>query len=242
MTACICVDVSSYQKGFSFAEFKASGGLGVILKATEGTTHKDSCYEEFRSQALDVGLATASYHFFSASDPAAQAEFYLDVADPRQGERVVCDWENASGADAVVVFLQAIQRAHPDLQLTVYSGHTAKQALGSTRNAWLAENTSLWLAEYSGGSAPKSWPSATWPQWALWQYTGTGQAPGFDGALDLNQFNGSNDKFLRWMGPPPPVEPPVVTISSDKPVVTISSDKPVRIMLGPNVSLAGTLS
>ena len=31
--AVICVDLSHYQRGFNFQEFKDGGGLGVILKA-----------------------------------------------------------------------------------------------------------------------------------------------------------------------------------------------------------------
>lgn len=229
----ICVDLSSYQKGFNFQTFKSSGGLGVILKATEGTSIKDSSYSAFRSGAIVAGLKVASYHFFHPAEPHAQAAFYLSVAKPVAGERVVCDWEiSGCDPDLVVEFFKAIRQMRPDLQLTVYSGNVAKEQLGSTRNAWLAENTSLWVAQYS--KPPPSWPTATWPQWSLWQYSGSGQAPGFSGQCDLNEFNGTSEQFLEWMGPAATISPPAAQL----PVVTISADRPVRITLGANVTLS----
>lgn len=230
----ICVDISKYQKGFDFAKFKASGGLGVIAKASEGTTIKDSSYDTFRAQALDQGLAFASYHFFRGNSQA-EADWYLKSANPAEGERVVCDWEVSSiGAAAVVSFLQRIQSQRPDLQLTVYSGHVAKEQLTS-KNAWLADNTSLWVCQYTSAAAP-SWPTATWPQWSLWQYTDQTPAPGFSGPVDQNRFNGPDANFAAWMGPadaaPPEPEPAAV------PVITISSSSPVQIKLGANVTVA----
>jgi lysozyme len=196
----ICVDLSSYQQGFDFDAFAGGGGLGVILKASEGTTVKDKAYP---------------------SDPADQAAFYLNCASPDQGERVVCDWEDDdTDADDVVAFLRAIADARPDLQLTVYSGHTAKQNLGTSRNAWLADNTSLWVAQYG---STVSWPSATWPAWSLWQYTDCGEVDGFDGPVDCNRFNGPDKNFLAWMGPAAPALPTVT--------LTVAVSQPIRLIV-----------
>ena len=160
-----CVDLSHYQAGFNFEDFKAGGGLGVILKASEAL-FRDPSYSSFWDQAMDANLAVASYHFLRQGDMKAQAQFFLNVVKPRQGERMVADYEipDVSLAD-LLTFLQAIQAARPDLQLTVYSGNQIKQQLGKKRNAWLAANTSLWLAQYTEGEP--SWPTATWPAWSL---------------------------------------------------------------------------
>lgn len=243
----ICVDISHYQKGFDFSKFKASGGLGVILKATEGVTIRDSSYATFRPQALAQGLKVATYHFFRSSDPIAQANFYISTAIPENGERVVCDWEDdACTPQMVVAFLKAIHSRRPDLQLTVYSGHVAKEMLGSKRNDWLADNTSLWLCQYTTGTI--TWPTATWPQWSLWQYTDQVPAGGpisaFNGAVDLNRFNGPDSNFLKWMGPvgalPPEPEPEPPIAGGSNVTVTLASDQPVtiKVVAGENVTLA----
>lgn len=237
----ICVDISKYQKGFDFAKFKAAGGLGVIMKATESTSVQDSSYKTFRPQALAQGLKVATYHFFRSTDPNAQADYYLGFAAPDEGERVVCDWEDDKcSPDSVVSFLKAIQAQRPDLQLTVYSGHIAKEKLGSARNAWLADNTSLWLCQYTTGKI--SWPTATWPQWSLWQYTDQTPAPGFNGPVDQNRFNGPDENFLAWMGPageaPPAPSPPVASVPNV--AITLSSDQPVNLVVtaGVNITIA----
>jgi lysozyme len=197
----ICVDLSHYQKGFDFHAFKAGGGLGVICKATEGSTITDSCYAAFKSQARDAGLAFASYHFMRKGDQAAQIKRFLGVVEPVPGERVCLDFEDDSlTLNDLINAVEAIMRYEPLSEITVYSGHTIKEKLGDQRNAVLDENTSLWIAQYTSATTP-SWPTATWPQWSLWQYSDTGHVHGFAGDVDCNRFNGSNSNFLKWMGP-----------------------------------------
>jgi GH25 family lysozyme M1 (1,4-beta-N-acetylmuramidase) len=204
----ICVDLSHFQTRFNFQDFKDGGGLGVILKASQGASIRDSDYSTFRRKALAADLAVASYHFLhpdSEGDMTAQAKFFLGIVNPRPSERVIADHEGRQGHSTpslndLVTFLQAIHDQRPDLQLTIYSGNVIKEQLGSTRNDWLAENTSLWIAQYT--SLPKpSWPTGTWPTWSLWQYTDNGEVPGFNRPLDCNRFNGSDGNFLKWMGP-----------------------------------------
>ena len=227
----ICVDISNYQKGFNFQQFAAGGGLGVILKATEGTTVKDASYATFRPQALAAGLKVATYHFFRTSDTTQQADFYYNFARPSPGERVVCDFEDDNATiDSMITFLKRLQSIDPTLQLTLYSGHTIKDKLGNATNPWLAANTALWLAQYTTGSP--TWPKQVWTYYSLWQYSDQGRVAGFSGNVDSNRFNGSNDAFVAWMGPagePAPAPPPDAAI----PVVTvsISADQPVQLVV-----------
>lgn len=213
----ICVDISKYQAGFDMQAFKEGGGLGVILKASEGTTIRDSSYEAHRRNAKAAGLAVASYHFFRPSDPEEQADWYLDCAIPDQGERVVCDVEDAScDKGSVTAFFKRILEKRPDLQLTVYTGHVGEEAEQKWgKGEWLSENTSLWTCQYA--SSPSPWADETWPQWSLWQYTDQGDVDGFYGPVDCNRFNGSDDNFLAWMGPahdaPTPAPSDMATVS-----------------------------
>jgi GH25 family lysozyme M1 (1,4-beta-N-acetylmuramidase) len=98
----------------------------------------------------------------------------------------------------------------PDLQITIYSGHLIKEQLSGTRSDILAQNTSLWVAQYTSAPAP-SWPTSTWPQWSLWQWTDHATVTGCSKPVDANRFNGTADAFKAWMGAgavtAPPVEP-----------------------------------
>lgn len=220
MTDPVCCDVSHWQGKIDFLKLAASGVLGVIAKATEKNTYKDDTYKRNRKDALDAGLAFASYHFLRpGAAMQAQADYYLAFADPDYGERVVCDWEDGGNPAAdVQAFLTRIQNLRPDLQLTVYC--SALFGPAQTKNAWLADNTSLWVARYTSGSLGPVPPS--WKTWSLWQYSDVGKVPGITGNVDINRFNGSDDNFLAWMGPasdqppaPPPAPPDVATITMD---------------------------
>jgi GH25 family lysozyme M1 (1,4-beta-N-acetylmuramidase) len=233
--AVICVDLSHYQSGFNMQQFKDSGGLGVICKATEGTSYSDDDYPTFRKQALAAGLAFASYHFLRPGNMISQANFFLGYAQPENGERVVADWEDASvSVNDVVTFLQEIQRQNSSLQLTVYGSNVLEENVGT--NQWLTDNTSLWTAAYNNSTSPGSYPTQVWANWSLWQYTDTGTVPGYNGGIDCNKFNGPDANFLAWIGPagvaPVPPKPSVTTL-------TISSDTVVnlKIIAGNNVTL-----
>ncbi len=106
--------------------------------------------------------------------------------------------------------VQALLDYGHDLRITIYSGHLLKEQLGGNSDEYLAMNTDLWLAQYT--SDPPSWPQATYPQWALWQYSENGIIDGIDDAyVDLNDYNGDVDAFLQWISPtgeaPTPLPP-----------------------------------
>jgi GH25 family lysozyme M1 (1,4-beta-N-acetylmuramidase) len=221
------VDLSHYQAGFDFAAFAASGGIAVVLKATEGASHRDSSYATFSQQAIDAGLVYASYHFLRPGDMASQAQFFLTVVDPVEGERVVADHEDSGvSLDDLKTFLKSIQSLRPDLQLSVYSGNLIEQQLGGAKDDWLSANTSLWTPQYA--SSPSPWPTATWPNWSLWQHTDSASVAGFAGAVDGNQFNGSDDQCLKWFGPPPPQPAPPAAVTVN---LTIASDQPINLIV-----------
>jgi lysozyme len=201
-----CVDISHWQPDFNMEEFAAAGGKAVILKATEGATYVDETYAGQRANAEMAGLAVSTYHFLRPGDMRAQARHYLEVVDPDDGERLVADHEDAGvSLDDLIDFLTELRFANPTVELTVYSGHLLKEQLGSTYNEFLALNTSLWVAQYTSASAP-SWPAGTYKTWSLWQYTQGGKVAGFNGPVDCNRFNGSDDQMMRWFGEEVPSE------------------------------------
>lgn len=209
----ICIDISHHQGECDFDEVYAAGVVGMIHKATEGTSFVDDMRAENCVAAKNAGLAVATYHWLSpGSNPSAQMEFYLSTIDPVRGERVVIDYEQDGCTlnmlhDAVAALLDYGQ----DLQITVYSGHLLKEQLGSDCDDFLREHCDLWLAQYTSGTP--SWPDGTFDEWTLWQYSESGTIPGIDDAyVDLNNFNGGEAQFLAWITPqgeaPRPPRPP----------------------------------
>ena len=211
----ICIDISHHQGYPDFDEVRAAGVLGMIHKVSEGTSFIDGARAENCANARKAGIAISTYHWLSpGSNASAQMEFYLSLLDPVKGERVVIDYEQDGCTLAMLRHaVQALLDYRHELQITVYSGHLLKEQLGSDCDEFLAENTDLWLAEYQSDSTLDdiSWPSGTYAQWALHQYSETGEIPGINDAyVDLNRYNGQAVQFLRWIyprGATPPLLP-----------------------------------
>ncbi|MCA1455915.1 glycoside hydrolase family 25 protein [Bradyrhizobium sp. BRP22] len=206
----VCIDISHHQGYLDFDEAKRAGVLGVIHKATEGTTFIDSARAENCANALAAGLSIATYFWLKPGEGRAQAEFYLSVVDPVPGERVVIDYEEAGcSLDTLRDAVQALLDYDRDLKVTIYSGHLLKEQLGNGCDDFLAEYTDLWLAHYTSSEDDISWPSGTYEEWALWQYSETGEIPGIaDSYVDLDRFNGSEAEFLAWINPAGQPKPP----------------------------------
>lgn len=196
-----CIDISHWQSFPDFEEVARQGVLAVIHKATEGTSYVDPNRGKNLKNARDAGLAIATYFWLKPGDARPQAQFYLDTVQPVDGERVVIDYEeDGCTLEGLRKAVQTLLDYGHNLQIAVYSGHLLKGQLGDDCDEFLQENTSLWLAQYTTGTP--SWPSGTYPQWSLWQYTDQGELDGIEGStVDFNRFNGSDEALLKWMGP-----------------------------------------
>jgi lysozyme len=217
----ICVDISHWNPTPDWTRLKAGGTMGVIHKATEGTGYVDDQLFKRAKPAIDAGLLWSTYHFLNTSSTYAQMDHYLSTINPVEGERVILDHEDAGVSLArLEEAVNNILELRPGLQITIYSGHLIKEQLGSKRSELLATKTSLWIAQYTSANAP-SWPTATWPQWSLWQYTDKATVDGVSKPVDGNRFNGSAENFVRWISPgsattpippgPSPAEEPTVS-------------------------------
>lgn len=202
-----CIDISHWQGSPDFQKVRAAGVLACIMKATEGTSYRDTVCAPNTIAAQKAGIKCCTYHWLKPArfgTASKQMDFYLKTIDPVPGERVVIDYEEAGVT--LNDLLEAVQFLLNDprkLQITVYSGNTLKELLGmSASNSLLAQNTDLWLAQYTNGQP--SWPKGTYPQWKLWQYSESGKVDGIAGsAVDLNRFNGSDEELLSWISPRP---------------------------------------
>jgi lysozyme len=200
------LDLSHYQSVANLDGMKSAGIVGVIHKATEGTSYVDPKYAPRRKWFLENGFAFASYHFLNVRAVEAQMQHYLDVAAPEQGEVVIVDYE----ADGLVLddlkqAVSALRALAPNNPICVYGGSLLEEHIGSAKIPWLADTT-LWTAEYTTRDAPK-WPTGTWPKWSLWQYS-DGKAGGSPHDLagvsqvDCNGFNGSDEECRAWFKRP----------------------------------------
>ena len=222
-----CIDVSHWQAFPDFKKVAASGVIAMIHKATEGTSYVDPNRANNTINAMEAGISCATYFWLKPGTYGkAQAEFYLKIIQPVQGERVVIDYEE-SGCDLDDLYgaVEALIDYDKNLQIAVYSGHLLKEQLGGDHDMFLAEHTSLWLAQYTTGTP--SWPKGTYPQWSLWQYTDKGHIDGVEGYCDCNRFNGSDEQLLKWIRPVDDIiKPPKPERPEKHQVVTITIEAP----------------
>ena len=206
------IDLSHHQETVDFEQIAASGIVGVIHKAMQGVTFKDSKYAERKQPALDAGLLWGAYHFGDASDPVAQADAFLDVVKPDEKTLIVLDFElnttKATGPagqsmtlDGARVFVNRINQKvnrFPGL----YGGMFLKKKLGSQLDPVLA-NCWLWIAQYTETAAPTI--PKNWSRWTMWQYTDgkAGSKPhtvSGVGACDRDRFNGDLAALKKLWG------------------------------------------
>ena len=202
------VDISHHNTLADLTKVQQSGVCGIFNKATQGHSYKDPTYAENKKRIRGANLLFGAYHFGTAGDATAQADFFLSTAG--SDALLVLDFEpNPQGHD--MSLLEAEQFVHHVFESTgrypgLYSGHTIKEALraaGITR----PEQTELskcwlWMAQY--GRAPLI-PSV-WDRWTLWQYTDGALGPephqvdGI-GRCDRDQFNGDENELRAfWTG------------------------------------------
>jgi GH25 family lysozyme M1 (1,4-beta-N-acetylmuramidase) len=199
------IDISHHNPVHSWADVAAAGILGVIHKATEGTSFVDHTYHERWPMAWGKGLLWGAYHFATASPVAEQVDHFLGNTGIHERLLYALDWEdygsNTMSPEQAREFMERVDLA-TGRPCVLYSGNTVKEALGSRVDSFFGAHR-LWLAQY--GSNPT--PQASWDDWWLWQYS-DGQAgpgphgcPGISGYVDTNSFDGSDAELAaEWSG------------------------------------------
>ncbi len=187
--------------GFELA--KQSGIIGCIHKATEGETVFDKRYATRRKYWMDGGTITAhgvttkplwgAYHFFRGTNPKAEADHFLAVAEADAATLLALDWEGVGTAgyqpkaDLAHAFLDRVYE-RMGRRAVIYSGNVAKEQIRG-RNEFFGAHR-LWLAQY--GKIWRVQPSWQYP-W-LWQNNGDAlgvgphHIPGIDGNCDNNTW------------------------------------------------------
>jgi GH25 family lysozyme M1 (1,4-beta-N-acetylmuramidase) len=200
------LDISHHNDVTSWDDVKAAGIVGIVHKATEGSDYVDDCYASMRKDAIAAGLLWGAYHFATGSDEVVQAEHFLDVVGVDAATLYCLDWEdygdNTMSLEQARTFMQLIDSAVGEGRCVLYSGNTAKEALGSEVDEFFGMHR-LWVAQYSEAPVVQ----ASWEREWLWQYSDGNVGPqpqgcpGVDGDVDTNSWDGSDAELaVEWAG------------------------------------------
>ncbi|MEU2577292.1 lysozyme [Streptomyces anulatus] len=198
------IDVSHWQGAINWGSVKAAGIDFAYMKATEGTTYKDSRFSANYTGSYNAGLIRGAYHFArpDVSNGATQANYFASSGGgwSRDGKTLpgVLDIEhNPYGAMCYGLSTTQMRTWINDFYNT-YKARTTRDVVIYTTASWwntctgswtgMATKSPLWVAHW--GTTSPNIPSG-FPTWTIWQYSATGRVSGVSGDVDRNKFNGS---------------------------------------------------
>ena len=229
----IVVDLSHWDPAYDYGAVSDAGIVGVIFKATEGSSYTDSTYVSQQQAAKKKGLSWGAYHFADSSSVTKQIDNFMKFACPDPDELFCLDWEDNGGnvmslSDAKTWITEVENQLDREGQCVLYSGNTAKETLGDNVNTFMGARR-LWLCQYS---TTPTWQKS-WDKPWLWQFTDGNYGPTpheIDGigACDINSYNGTSDQLIAdWASGG--LVPPAPTPTPDSSVVTILIDAPPNV-------------
>jgi GH25 family lysozyme M1 (1,4-beta-N-acetylmuramidase) len=198
------IDISHWQGTINWAAVAKTGKKFAFMKASEDTWYVDPTYPSNKAQAKANGIAVGAYHFAQPSTAAgnatAQADHFIDTANPASGELLpVLDLERTGGLTdpQLIAWVQGfLGRVNQRLgvKAVIYcSPNFWKTYMSDT--PWFAQNgyEVLWIAHWTTATIP-SVPAGGWAGkgWTFWQYTSSGTVSGISGRVDLDRFNGTS--------------------------------------------------
>lgn len=199
----LVIDLSHFNTNVDFAKVRASGVVGVIHKATQGSDYVDLEYAKRKPLALQAGLLWGAYHFGTGGAVADQVTNFIDVTQPDGSFLLALDFES-NGDDSMSLaqakqFLSTVM-AQAGQRPVLYTGGYFNDCVGDQPDPDMAQYR-LWWAQYA--NAPKI--NSTWPAYWLWQYSDGSAGPderAVDGATpcDCSAHNGSEAQLrASWV-------------------------------------------
>ncbi|OCB00384.1 GH25 family lysozyme [Clostridium beijerinckii] len=179
------IDISNHNGNINFNQVKAAGVEVVYIKATEGTTFKDSYLDTNYSNAHYVGLKTGFYHFLvGTSSPETQANsFYNAIKDKTSDLIPMLDVEtNFDGIMDYILRFIAKFKELSNMQIGIYTYTSFMDNLDNR-----IADYPLWEANYN--NTPWKLNSNFFTNRVGHQYSETELVIGINTECDMNEFN-----------------------------------------------------
>ncbi|MBQ9077470.1 MAG: hypothetical protein IJY31_06480 [Muribaculaceae bacterium] len=190
------IDISAHNGVIDFSRMRADSIDFVIIKATEGTSFKDSRFSDNYRKARASGLKVGAYHFFRFdTDGMMQAINFINSVSrlPLDFPLMIDieEWNNAKGISSEMILSRLktmlAHLEHSGYNIILYSNKDGHKRF--IRNAF--DNFPLWICSFTD-------PPTT-SEWVFWQYSHRGNVDGIDGNVDINTFNGNRQQWLFWL-------------------------------------------
>lgn len=188
------IDVSHYQGVIDWERVKTSGQHPVefaYIKASQGITIQDDCYQRNITEARRAGILVGSYHYFSSGGTGIeQCDYFMEtIKDFPQDLVPVVDVEECPRSWGPMAlcrnlrdFLLRMEQVY-GIRPIIYSGIFFY-------NNYLAHefrDYTLFIARYAD-EAPITADGA---DWVIWQFSERGRIDGIRHKVDLDCINGN---------------------------------------------------
>lgn len=199
------VDVSSYQGYIDWEELEEREISFAFIKATEGSSYRDRCFEDNINNIQGTDIAVGAYHFMSfESDGKAQAENFITAVSPEKiNLPPVIDLELYGDYNEKPPSAEHVGKILDDMINALYDTYGEMPIIYTNRRAYSLyvsgkyEKCDIWICDVIKKPALPDGRN-----WTFWQYTHTGKLPGYDGEeehIDLNVFCGSEKEFKEYV-------------------------------------------
>jgi len=214
--------------------------IQICKKSFQNYWMKQQLYHTRRLVAKQLGLKWGAYHLGRPGNPIAQANHFLDFAQPDPDDLIALDIEHddpekwISFKDAEIFARQIYKRIgrYPVL----YTNHHTAQQIALRRDEFpLLSRMQLWYARFKG-DVTGSFPMGNWDTYALWQFSAHPncnkrrclyRVPGTEPNIDVNVSTLSIAEFEKaW-----PFDG-LVPERSSKPEVLMVKNKPAKSETG----------
>jgi lysozyme len=208
------VDVSAHQGKIDWSVLGPKVDFAFI-KATEGATFVDPNFAANWAGANAAHVNVGAYHFFRFDVPAADqaANFIANVPVTPGMLPPVIDFElygdlqqeanmpDRTTALASLSELASLLAAHYGVKPIIYAN-------SSTYSEYLSgqfKDDPIWVAHYRDDYHTFVPQLSDGKTWTFWQYSESGQLPGYSGgsaSIDLDVFNGTREEWNQFLGAP----------------------------------------
>lgn len=198
------VDVSWYQGQIDWDILASNGISFAFIKATEGSTHVDPCFQYNYEEAGKTELRIGAYHFFSYdSKGQTQADNYIAVVEKTDnmlppvidlefyGNKEQNPPKQGQVREELTVMLNRLEEYY-GMKPIIY-------ATEKSYELYLADafqEYDIWIRNVF--FTPHL---SDHRKWTFWQYTDREKLEGYQGEekyIDMNVFNGSREDFLAY--------------------------------------------
>ncbi len=159
----------------------------VYIKATEGSDHKDTRFEDNWNGARQGNLMRGAYHYFSTTSTGIeQARMFIGTVQMENGDLPpMVDVEEIPENEELFkeelkIFIAKIEE-HYGARPIIYSGKKYKKRYLTDK---FFDKYPTWIAHYYVDSLDVE------GKWCIWQCTDKGRIPGIKRKIDINIFNG----------------------------------------------------